>query len=134
MDFCCHFEKNICYIKCHNADSYATWCKTLQKESFSGFVIKLWVVNNKNIFPSNFRSVVVATVISNSFFTSYLFCRYSMHLNISQFPDLTASNNIDVPKISDTMFGDVCATVLNTFCIMFGVLAPSLSFAYLLVP
>ena len=28
-------------------------------------------------------------------------------MNISQFPDLTASNSIDVPNISDTMFGDL---------------------------
>ena len=30
-----------------------------------------------------------------------------LHLNISQFPDLAASNNVDVPKMSDTMRGEL---------------------------
>ena len=37
----------------------------------------------------------------------FCFQLHSKHLNISQFPDLTASNSIDVPNISDTMFGDL---------------------------
>ena len=57
-------------------------------------------------FQCNFR-FVVANATSKEFLAYHLFHLHFKHLNISQLPDLTASNSIDVPKISDTMFGDL---------------------------
>ena len=79
----------------------------LRKESFSGFVIKLWVVNNKSIFSKQLPVGCHQNCDIQFDVTSWWVLPYSMHLKISQFPDLTASNNIDVPKISDTIFGDL---------------------------
>ena len=64
--------------------------------------LKIWVIFSKQL--PFCRCIHFIKFMVPVFFCFQL---HSKHLNISQFPDLTASNSIDVPNISDTMFGDL---------------------------